>query len=401
MRKALASLVMMFGLMCSGQEVVTNYIYTVNEVTNYVYTVSNITHITYNEITQKVTRAYNYYSTNFTYNVETNLYIDTLIGTNIATNVEMTVNITTNLTLYQTNFIDQINRTYNYHTTYQTNVNIYIDTWQNVYQTNYTTEVTLTNFEGYVEQCENIISNGTEYIDEYVSSMTNDVNEAMLYAYICNEAALRLASTNAVIFTTNSIPWTDYLGVEHQNILCLACNNMNGVIQASPPSGYESLGAATSIHIGTDNNQLGFQSSVFQTNFISHAQPTEVGMVVIYVPGDIITKESLRPFASGLYKYHIDMMYWATNQLISVSSIYNSEGEFLSTISKGEYMPNWPSAFGTRYSLNISYNGYTTTVYYRMTSIPFSSRLYVKSFPFLYQWKYLWSIMNVTGFHLR
>lgn len=404
MKKALMSLIAAICMSCSGQWVITNY----------VYTVSNITHIVNNEITQNVNRVYNYYSTNFTINVETNLYVDTVIGTNIATNVEMTVtvNVTTNLTLYETNFTYQTH--VHYHTTYETNVNTYIDTWQNVYQTNYVTEVTLTNFEGYVEQCETIISNGVDYI----SSLTNDLGDAMLYAYICNEAAQRLASTNAIAFATNSIPIADPNGY-YDRLFQLACNNLNGSFMAIATSGqYATMIYAVRLRYMVIEGSSYVYKEILSLMQLSHIVQTSSGFEVIYLP----LKEYRRLYKLN-NKYIIpSKMSWVYNGASNVLEVleFDSEKNFISKYEVTREAMLYPNSWGE----NVSDSAITTSSsqwyqmsptihiddglvgnvveYYKTSSqSPHTDRVFAPMFPSLDEWRYMWWIVNTTGEHMR
>lgn len=406
MKKALMSLIAASCLSCAGQQVITNYIYEVREYTNNIWTVSNVTIVTHNEITQNVNRVYNYYSTNFTINVETNLYIDTLIGTNIATNVEMTVNVTTNLTLYQTNFIDNVYREVTYHTTYQTNVNTYIDTWQTIYQTNYTTEVTLTNFEGYVEECETIISNGVEYI----SGMTNYVGDAMLYAYICNEAAQRLASTNAIAFATNSIPLPDPNGYTDR-LFQLACNNLNGSFMAKSAgtSGYNIY--ATAIYAVSWRNVSSTRLTIRMQ--VSHIAQTDHGFEVVYLP----IKEDRMLFTYNNRKYIPSKMTWRYDNASNVLEVleFDLNGEFLSRHEARCLSTLYPTAYGmntidgssgtsawTQMSPSITIGGSTMPFYIKCSNInPTRQEVFAPMFPSLDEWRYMWWIENLTGTNMR
>lgn len=381
---------------CSGQWVITNY----------VYTVSNITIVTQNEITQNVNRAYNYYSTNFTINVETNLYIDTLIGTNIATNVEMTVNVTTNLVTYETNFIDNIHREITYHTTYETNVNTYIDTWQNVYQTNYTTEVTLTNFEGYVEQCETIISNGVDY----VSSLTNNVGDAILYAYICNETAQRLASTNAIVFSTNSIPLPDYQGYTDR-LFQLACNNLNGSFMAKSAGteGYNIY--ATSVY-SVSWRSASTSALTIKMN-LSHVYQTDHGMEVVYFP----STEYRMLFSYRDRKYLPSRMIWRYDDSYNILEVleFDSKGQFIHRHEASYQSILYPTARGmgtsdtqdgtlywTQMSPSITISGTTMPFYFKTSDTnPRKTEIFAPMFPSLDEWRYMWWIENLTGLRIR
>jgi len=394
MKKALMSLIVAICMSCPGQWVITNY----------VYTVSNITIVTQNEITQNVNRAYNYYSTNFTVNVETNLYIDTMIGTNIATNVEMTVNVTTNLILYETNFTYQTH--VHYHTTYETNVNTYIDTWQNVYQTNYTTEVTLTNFEGYVEQCETIISNGVDYI----SSLTNNIGDAMLYAYICNETAQRLASTNAIVFSTNSIPLPDYQGYTDR-IFQLACNNLNGSFMAKSAgtSGYNIY--ATSVYSVSWRNADKTELTIIMN--LSHVYQTDHGMEVVYFP----SPEYRKLFTYKNRKYLPSRMIWRYDNSSNILEVleFDSGNKFIHRHEARMRSILYPTAYGMGTSDNqsgtsgwdemapsITISGITMPFYFKTSNTnPRKTEIFAPMFPSLDEWRYMWWIENLTGLRIR
>lgn len=383
---------------CSGQWVITNY----------VYTVSNITIVTQNEITQNVNRAYNYYSTNFTINVETNLYIDTLIGTNIATNVEMTVNVTTNLVTYETNFIDNIHREITYHTTYETNVNTYIDTWQNLYQTNYTTEVTLTNFEGYVQQCENIVSNGIDTISE----MTNTVGDAMLYAYMVNELAVRLASTNEVLYySTNSFVYVDSFGNQHDNVHALACNNMNGAILAKSSG----MASAQSYRVRILDTNIEFYFD------ISHAAESEYGMDAAYLPRSIEPISYLNYYYiplklcwRGSYKVARSIITggwdWSTNGVLSVyfakMSYSGGTYEFVDVeeYTTGNYF--WPERIAVNSYLAANRLTGTGPAHVRIDNPTgtYTDGIYVlcfPTFPSFSGWETLYKLYKITGLRLR
>lgn len=408
MKKALVSLVTMFGLACSGQEVVTNYIYEVREYTNNIWTVSNVTIVTRNEITQNVNRVYNYYSTNFTVNVETNLYIDIVIGTNIATNVEMTVNVTTNLTLYQTNFIDNIHRTVNFHTTYETNINTYIDTWQNVYQTNYTTEVTLTNFEGYVEQCETIISNGVDYI----SSLTNNVGDAMLYAYIASEAMRSLGNTNGTYIATNEFIYSDMNGRQYSNMTNLTLNNVNGDLVGYPttPYDYTSTGFHGDNHYSTSYSVCmnpSESSKCFLTFHISHAAKTEEGLKIFYLPSDPVPM-------TGAWSHIIPIcLYWnADNIELHFFNSYNGN-HYVNAVSNLSSYSSWPNGIFSSYNSKTDgigmsgpyFSGVTRPILKTSYGTPDTSdrsSIFVSCSPSLSDYQLMWKIINLTGFqHFR
>lgn len=400
MKKALMSLITAICLSCAGQQVITNYIYEVREYTNNIWTVSNVTIVTHNEITQNVNRVYNYYSTNFTINVETNLYIDTLIGTNIATNVEMTVNVTTNLTLYQTNFIDNVYREVTYHTTYETNVNTYIDTWQNVYQTNYTTEVTLTNFEGYVEQCETIISNGVDYI----SSLTNNVGDAMLYAYIASEAMRSLGNTNGTYIATNEFVYSDINGIQYSNMTNLTLNNVNGDLvgrHTTPydyPSGQNHYSTSYSIRMNPSESP-----SCFLTFHISHASKSDDGMKIFYLPSDQIP-------LSGQWSHIIPIcLYWNANNLIL--HFYNSyQGiYYVNAVSNISRYAAWPNGIYSSFnSINDGvtmsgprFSGISNPILKTSYGTPSTSdrnAIFVSCSPSLSDYQLMWKITNLTGF---
>lgn len=390
MRKYIAMIVAMIGMSCLAQSAVTNYIYETKIITNNVWTVTNIYVRTQNEITQNVNRVYTYWATN-TISFVTNYYFTT-------NTTHYVTNIIDNVINVESNTIIEIHRPVNYYTNITTNYNYnrYIDQviGTNVtvnIVTNYTTEITLDNFEEYVEKCENIISNG-------MISVSNTTDEAMLYAYIANESALRLGTTNEVIFSTNSYPYVDYEGVTHPNILCLACNNMNGVIQATPPEG--SGGNATyKIQIGTGAN-LGILTGVFSEMYIAYANPTDQGMSVIYLPED----KNLRNIGNSQYKYHVDTCFWKTNHLICSISVYNPDDSFRYSYQFGYNWYLWPrnmSVFPPNGHVISSPGGYNekSTIY--LSAIGEHSTIYVKSFPSLEQWKYLWWFTHTTGFNFR
>lgn len=333
MRKALVLLVMMFGLMCSGQEVITNYIYTVNEVTNYVYTVSNITHITYNEITQKVTRAYNYYSTNFTYNVETNLYIDTLIGTNV------TINIETN--------------TYNIYTNIYAQTNLTVDI-----TTNYNTYITLTNFEGWAARCETAESN------------------SLLYAYIANDAVLHLGSTNSVFINTNVYYYTDITGTVYSNITCLAFNDIDGAICASNI-------ASTLNRKAVHEYDVRYGGFTIGKCVASHAMQTQSGLVLLYLPTNTVFRKS----GTSTYYWKAGYVLWHAGSLkICVSGFADQNGtSFRSNIVRYLDDPTFPNSFGSTRIAQIG-NQFITIV----ANDSGLDSVYFPIFPSLLGWRYMW-----------
>lgn len=366
MKKELMSLIAAFCLSCSGQQVITNYIYEVREYTNNIWTVSNVTIVTRNEITQNVNRVYNYYSTNFTINVETNLYIDTLIGTNV------TINIETN--------------TYNIYTNIYAQTNLTVDI-----TTNYTTYITLTNFEGWAARCETSESN------------------SLLYAYIANDAALRLGSTNAVVFSTNSYYYVDIIGRTYSNILCLACNNMNGVVCASnPPSAVgSSRYASRSYRLSYPGSSSSQHIMISGEVLSSHCIQTDVGMKILYFPTNMSYSHINQTSTATTY-YAPTYIEWHTNRLtVHISSFiksgdsYSHRNDYVGYVDDSEWPANlsYTSLKRTPTS-NLTINSKEIQI---STSSPSSSikNIFFPSFPTIDGWKYMWWLSNTTGTNVR
>lgn len=452
MKKTLMLLVAAICLSCSGQWVITNY----------VYTVSNITIFTQNEITQNVNRAYNYYSTNFTVNVETNLYIDTMIGTNIATNVENwvindystnfvenittniyidtvvgtniatnVVNITTNMyidTVIGTNITTHVQRIsyYDYSTNFVINIttNTYIGT---VIGTNVVYDIHTTNQESYValSNIERNVRNNAllslrysreaaGYSDSAYSSYLmgqSVVSNAMLFAYIAIESVNRLGNTNDTYIATNSTVYTDIYGTEYSNMSNLTINNVNGDLIAIANRQYDYIGGgggrqnhySTSyvIRIGGSSSS----SSAKVTYNISHASEGIDGMRIIYLPDQY-------RFPSPWNNLAPVCLYWNCDNLVLINKGLDNDTfmtNVISGLSSRPYNTPWPNGMYSSYGDSASgwvdmkgwkYNGYFPQLKTKFDLTPTTDIpcIMISRFPSLSDWKIMWEITNLTGY---
>ena len=451
MKKALMSLIAAICMSCSGQWVITNY----------VYTVSNITYVTNNEITQNVNRVYNYYSTNFTVeayidtmigtniatnvenwvyneystnfieNITTNIYIDTLVGTNIATNIEFSVNISTNI--YQTNYSTHVTRNinhitneyYNFH--YDIITNEYIDqvigtnVVYDIHTTNQESFVALSNIERNVHINANLSlrysREAASYSDQAYSSYLmgqSSVSNAMLFAYIAIESVNRLGNTNDTYIATNSMIYTDIYGTEYSNMSNLTINNVNGDFVAIANKQYDYIGPggygqavnhySTSyvMDIGGDP----FRHPVQVVYNLSHVSESVDGMRVIYLP-------DRKTFPSPWDNIVPICLYWNCDNLISEQMNINTgvlQTNIVRNISSSPYNTPWPngmySSYGDTASTGwITMQGWTYNnnlpklkTKFGLTPTTDIPCIMISRFPSLSDWKIMWEITNITGY---
>lgn len=376
MKKYLLTILLLVCASSHAQSVITNWVYQNTYITNNIYMVSNITYNTYEEhqITN-IIKQYVYYTYYITNNASyvTNYYYTTNFTYYVTNNIETVINNVTN------NIVDYHYPVY-YPTYYSTNVYNYIDTYiaTNVtvnFITNYTTEITLTNFEAWAEECQ-------------------------IYAYISNESARRLASTNAVAFHTNSYIYVDVNGTAYNNILALSCNNMNGVIQATADTTYAS--SVYYVKIGTSSAGTEYYC------YLSHAESSPAGMRVYYLP----TKMSLTHITGGR-DYVLECLYWESGWMYANVYSKTSSAEYRETCRLSSSSLSWPSTHnpssadsvnncltmdGTPLGSSMSsYKAYIKTAQNTYTN----KVLYVATFPTLDQWKFMWWLTNTTGAQLR
>lgn len=412
LRTAVLSLLLAASFACKGQSVITQYIYEVqvytniiHEISNRVWTVSNITIRTQNEITQKVNRVYNYYSTNFTVeayigtmigtniatnvenwvindystnfveNITTNIYIDTVVGTNIATNI--IVNISTNT--YQTNYNYNIHNTYNinnitnYHYDFHYDIitNEYIDqvigtnVVYDIHTTNQESYVALSNIEErtriYSVNALNSANRSREYSLEsleyslesknYYGMVENASSNAMLFAYIAIESVNRLGNTNDTYIATNSMIYTDIYGTEYSNMSNLTINNVNGDLIAIANRQYDYIGGGGSSknHYSTsyimDIGGDPYRHPVQVVYNLSHVSESVDGMRVIYLP-------DRRRFPSP-WDYIVPIcLYWNCDNLISAQMNINTgvlQTNIVRNISSSPYNTPWPNGMYSSY----------------------------------------------------
>lgn len=424
----------------------------VNRVYNYIST--NFTlNISTNLYIDKVI------GTNVVYEFKTNYYdiviltnISTMVWTNILvtipTNYDVTVNLSTNI--YQTNHNTSV--TYTYKTTINTNViyNIITNEYADlVIGTNVVMEIRMTNGEEIVILTSNILSSAQAsanaartyadrsrgYSEDSYASSTNayhNARDAMLYAYVTSETARRLATTNAVAFHTNSYNYVDIYGIEYENILALSCNDMNGAIEVSCLYTKENdyyLGSVVS-HPSTaytlrltDSNG---NNERYCDMFLSHCSQNDSGMKIYYLPTN--THSIIWSSSQSIYPEYI---YWFSNTLYlsvysgNIENPKSTDSRSVWTLGRTQFtspqrwIEPWPDSFGRNANdSEVSFRNQNTsrsmtkksgssgkppnTVKIK-TSYGSSeeSKIYISSFPTLYQWKIMWLESLQLGTQIR